>query len=168
MLKRLHHHNIIVYYGTVTLDDVYYIVMELAENGSLWDYLHNAKASCILDLNQSLCWSKGIAAGVRYLHQQKLLHRDLKSPNVLLKEDTTAKIADFVLAKFTYDTSSVVSTPQSSVHGTHQWMSPEAIKSKNENVSEAHQMCIPMALFSMNSSRIQYHLVMSKSMNYKN
>ena len=37
-----------------------------------------------------------VAYGLRYLHKQKILHLDLKSPNVLLSEDFTAKISDVV------------------------------------------------------------------------
>lgn len=134
LLTALRHHNIIVYYGTVTLYGEYYIVTELAENGSLWGFIHSSNPPSV-DPARSLFWAKGIASGAHYLHQQDCLHRDLKSPNILLKDDLTAKICDFGCAKYT--DKNPHGAPQSDIRGTYEWMSPEAIEWKTKTITKA-------------------------------
>ncbi len=131
ILSKLRHSNIISYYGTVTLVDGYYIVTELVEKGSLWHFLRNHPDP---DFQQSFRWAKEIARGVEYLHQYKCIHRDLKSGNVLLTDDLTAKICDFDSAR-KHVLMKNVSTVQTSETGTYQWRSPEAIR--GEKVSSA-------------------------------
>ncbi len=123
ILSRLRHPNIISYYGTVTLFDSYYIVTELAEEGSLRDFLRNHPDP---DLQQSFRWAIEIARGVEYLHRCMCIHGDLKSGNVLLMKDHSAKICDFGSAKHVQIEN--VSTVQTSRTGTCQWRSPEAIR----------------------------------------
>lgn len=130
ILSKLCHPNVISYYGNVTFSDGYYMVLELAENGSLWDYF---RKNPVPNLAQSWRWAREIATGVQYLHQQNCLHRDLKSSNVLLKEDLTAKIGDLATAKLMENV--FESTIQSSRTGTFQWMSPEAIRGKKVSSS---------------------------------
>ncbi len=129
ILSKLRHPNIISYYGTVTLSDGYYIVTELAEEGSLWYFLRNHPDP---DLHRSFRWAKEIARGVEYLHRCKCIHRDLKSGNVLLVEDH-AKICDFGSAKHVQTEN--VSTVRTSPTGTYQWRSPEAIHGKKASPS---------------------------------
>ncbi len=129
-LSKLRHPNIISYYGTVGLVDGYYIVTELAEKRSLLDFLRNNPDP---DLERSFRWATEIARGVEYLHQFKYIHRDLKSGNVLLMEDLTAKICDFGSAKQVQMEN--VSTVQTSRTGTYKWRSPEAIR--GEKVSSS-------------------------------
>ncbi len=127
ILSKLRHPNIISYYGTVTLVDGYYIVTELAVKGSLWDFLRNNPDR---DLQRSFRWATEIARGVEYLHQHEYIHRDIKSGNVLLMENLSAKICDFGSAKLTKNASF-----QSFPTGTHQWKSPEA--TRGEEVSSS-------------------------------
>lgn len=125
ILSQLCHPNIIRFYGIVVLSDVYYMVTELAERKSLWDFFqHNPNP----EGPRSFRWAKEIAAGVQYLHQQKCLHRNLKSSNVLLKEDLTAKICDFTKAKLTENLFAGTYTVQTNHTGSFQWLAPEAIK----------------------------------------
>ena len=74
-----------------------YIVTELASGGSLEHVLHNPE--------QSLPWSVRVkiglqvALGMDHLHHKQMLHRDLKSANVLLDENLMAKVCDFGLSR---------------------------------------------------------------------
>ncbi|TMS06355.1 Mitogen-activated protein kinase kinase kinase 13 [Larimichthys crocea] len=74
-------------------------------------------------------WASGIASGMNYLHLHKIIHRDLKSPNVLVTHNDTVKISDFGTSKELSDKSTKMSFA-----GTVAWMAPEVIR--NEPVSE--------------------------------
>lgn len=79
----------------------YWLVLEYYENGSLYDYL-----KCnLITYSQLLEICLNIATGLSYLHNNKnciVVHRDIKSKNILLKNDLTAVISDFNLALVLY------------------------------------------------------------------
>lgn len=100
------------------------IVCELMKNGSVYDYLFGSKA-------EKLSWplrhkiALGTAQGLAYLHngaQPAIIHRDVKSSNILLDETFEPKVADFGLAKFTPDGMTHLSTR---VSGTMGYVAPE-------------------------------------------
>ncbi len=126
-ISKLRHPNIISFYGSFTYEGLVYIVTELAQR-SLLDFLEEHP---IPDHQRSLHWAKEIAAGVHYLHINNIIHRDLKSGNVLLMADLTPKVCDFGSAKATDHTT----TKQTQKTGTPYWMPPEAIK--DEDISQS-------------------------------
>ena len=82
------------------------LVYEYMENGSLWDWLHpesvSSKKRKSLDWEARLRVAGGLAKGVEYLHHDcvpKIIHRDIKSRNVLLDSNMEAHLGDFGLAK---------------------------------------------------------------------
>jgi serine/threonine protein kinase len=101
------------------------IMMELCENGSLRQFL-DGKVASIEQINQILL---DVANGLDYLHQHKpraIIHCDLKSDNILLDKNMTAKICDFGLSQ-------TIATSASKGHmvgggGTYPYMSPEALR----------------------------------------
>ena len=95
-LAKLHHRNIVQFYGA-SLDPAapMFFVTELMKGGDLYSALRHHP--------ETMRWEKlgkkvalDVALGINYLHTRRppLLHRDLKSPNVLLSEEGVAKIAD--------------------------------------------------------------------------
>ena len=92
MLIQMRHPNLVHFHG-ITHDatrEKLSFVLSWADNGSLYDYLHvhgNA-----LDLVTSLRVVAEVAAGMAYLHANNVVHRNLKSPNVLLDDALCAKI----------------------------------------------------------------------------
>ncbi|XP_067650427.1 mitogen-activated protein kinase kinase kinase zak-1-like [Haliotis asinina] len=125
VLSVVSHRNIIQFYGAVTTDPNVCLVTEYAPNGSLYAYLTNPENQ--LDFQQILTWAKEIATGMHYLHCEapvKVIHRDLKSKNVVISEDWSCKLCDFGASKF------IGSTTRMSLAGTFPWMAPEVIQSQ--------------------------------------
>uniref|UniRef100_A0A914BUZ4 Protein kinase domain-containing protein n=1 Tax=Acrobeloides nanus TaxID=290746 RepID=A0A914BUZ4_9BILA len=129
-LKSLNHPNIIKTLGICSRDICPCIVMEYCEQGGLFDVIRRR------DVTKSLfCkWSKEIAEGMQYLHSLKIVHRDLKSPNILVDDNDYIKICDFG-SLYSYDKTQFASVVMS-LCGTSQWMPPEMMKNEpcNEKV----------------------------------
>lgn len=112
------HPNIISFFGFARNHPDIIIVTAFAKNGSLYDYLH--KKGEKPTQQQSLTWAKQIAYGMAYMHKLELVHRDLKSSNILFTNDMTAQICDFGTSRTLKET-----TIASKVAGTLRWMAPE-------------------------------------------
>ncbi|KAK3580590.1 hypothetical protein CHS0354_002689 [Potamilus streckersoni] len=124
VLSALSHRNIIQFYGAVTQEPNFCLVTEYAENESLYAYLQNPKN--FLDFQQILRWAQEMAHGMNYLHCEapvKVIHRDLKSKNVVICANWSCKICDFGASRF------AGSTTKMSLAGTFPWMAPEVIQS---------------------------------------
>jgi serine/threonine protein kinase len=107
-----------------TMTPPYSIVTSFMAGGSLWDLLHNHTGH--LNGTQKTLVAMGIAHGMRYLHERNVIHRDLKSPNILLDDRLLPKIADFGLGRFVSECESV---PQMTGNiGTPIWMAPELLQ----------------------------------------
>ncbi|EFX79577.1 hypothetical protein DAPPUDRAFT_52374 [Daphnia pulex] len=120
-LRQLHHPNIIRFKGACTQAPNYCLVMEYCPNGTLYNFLRNDENK--LSPRLTVDWAVQIASGMHYLHQHKIIHRDLKSPNVLLAENNVVKISDFGTCR-TWNEISV----EMSFIGTYAWMAPEVIR----------------------------------------
>ncbi len=110
-------------YGVCTEANHYALVMAYLPKGSLYEVLHNT--------NESLPWnpirweiSIEIGKGLAYLHGQQIVHRDLKSLNVLLDGQYHAKISDFGLSKIKLETGKTSTKVQGKI-GTTCWLAPE-------------------------------------------
>ncbi|KAH8381845.1 hypothetical protein KR009_000632, partial [Drosophila setifemur] len=97
-LSKASHKNIIKLYGVSQHDDLFYLMVEYLEGGSLSSYLH-ADWKPKYTLAHALNWAWQIAQGVAYLHAMKpkaVIHRDIKPGNVLLGDKgRILKICDF-------------------------------------------------------------------------
>ncbi|KAM6948345.1 mitogen-activated protein kinase kinase kinase 12-like [Aplochiton taeniatus] len=125
ILSVLSHKNIIQFYGAVLESPNFGIVTEYASGGSLYDYLSSDQSE-EMDMEQIMTWAMQIAKGIHYLHADapiKVIHRDLKSRNVVVTGDKVLKICDFGASKF------LSHTTHMTVVGTFPWMAPEVIQS---------------------------------------
>ncbi|XP_055376779.1 mitogen-activated protein kinase kinase kinase 13 [Condylostylus longicornis] len=125
-LRKLDHQNIIKFKGVCSQSPVYCIVMEYCPNGPLQNII---KSESSLLPARLLSWAKQIARGMQYLHQHKIIHRDLKSPNILIGQNQVVKISDFGTSREWNEVSTKMSFA-----GTVAWMAPEVIR--NEPCSE--------------------------------
>ncbi|XP_036326801.1 mitogen-activated protein kinase kinase kinase 13-like isoform X1 [Rhagoletis pomonella] len=125
-LRKLDHQNIIKFKGVCTQSPVYCIIMEFCPYGPLQNILKEEK---VMLPSRLVSWSKQIALGMQYLHSHKIIHRDLKSPNILIGQQEIVKISDFGTSKEWNEISTKMSFA-----GTVPWMAPEVIR--NEPCSE--------------------------------
>ncbi|GKC10645.1 concanavalin A-like lectin/glucanase [Tanacetum coccineum] len=126
MLSRIRHCNLVSLIGYCKEDEEMALVYEYMPHGTLEDHLH--KGGVDLSWLQRLKICIGAARGFDYLHtgtgtQHGIIHRDVKSSNILLDKNFAAKISDFGLAKIspTNQTRTYVSTL---VKGTFGYMDP--------------------------------------------
>ncbi|KAF5469400.1 hypothetical protein F2P56_013479 [Juglans regia] len=122
MLATLKHLNIVRFIGGCRKPMVWCIVTEYAKGGSVRQFLtkrHNRAVPLKLAVKQAL----DVARGMAYVHGLGLIHRDLKSDNLLINADKSIKIADFGVARIEVQTEGM--TPET---GTYRWMAPEMIQ----------------------------------------
>jgi len=121
----LHHHSLCRLYGYNLTKGSAFMVMELAELGTLYEILKN-KTKFGLVWKRRLEIAIDIIKGVNFLHHRKIIHRELKSLNILLRGDWSAFITDFGLAKIKASSSTLGTKGV----GSAPWMAPEMMDSE--------------------------------------
>ncbi|KAH1116554.1 hypothetical protein GLYMA_17G033700v4 [Glycine max] len=126
VMKRLRHPNILLYMGAVTSPQRLCIVTEFLPRGSLCRLLHRNTSK--LDWRRRVHMALDIARGVNYLHHcnPPIIHRDLKSSNLLVDKNWTVKVGDFGLSRLKHETYLTTKTGR----GTPQWMAPEVLRNE--------------------------------------
>ncbi|KAJ1273422.1 hypothetical protein BS78_06G279200 [Paspalum vaginatum] len=118
-LSRAQHENLVLLQGYCKVGNDRLLIYSYMENGSLDYWLHErADSGMLLDWRKRLRIAQGAARGLTYLHMScdpHILHRDIKSSNILLDENFEAHLADFGLARLicayeTHVTTDVVGT----------------------------------------------------------
>ncbi|KDP32456.1 hypothetical protein JCGZ_13381 [Jatropha curcas] len=125
LLSRVHHKNLVSLLGFCFERGEQMLVYEFVTNGSLSDSL-SGKTGIRLDWVRRLKIALGAARGLAYMHEladPPIIHRDIKSTNILLDERLIAKVADFGLSKPVGDTEKGHVTTQ--VKGTMGYLDPE-------------------------------------------
>ncbi|XP_021763318.1 MDIS1-interacting receptor like kinase 1-like [Chenopodium quinoa] len=125
LLGKLRHRNIVRLLGFLHTDKDAMILYEYMHNGNLGDALHNKQAGGLLvDWVSRYNIAVGVAQGLAYLHHDchpPVIHRDVKSNNILLDVNLDARIADFGLAKMMIKNDETVSM----IAGSHGYIAPE-------------------------------------------
>ncbi|XP_035187752.1 mitogen-activated protein kinase kinase kinase 19 isoform X2 [Oxyura jamaicensis] len=126
LLKTLKHVNIVTYLGTCLEDNILSIFMEFVPGGSISSIIHRFGPLPEIVLRK---YTKQILEGVAYLHDNGVVHRDIKGNNVMLMPNGTVKLIDFGCARRLAwaSLSGTHSELLKSVHGTPYWMAPEVI-----------------------------------------
>jgi serine/threonine protein kinase len=131
----LKHPNIVQFYGVSAFfpineedDSKFYLgfVFELCDEGNLFSLVHRQKAFREYSFLAKMQIARDIAAGMSYVHEHKIVHRDLSTRNVLLANGGQVKIADFGCARQivgdSYDSTTISGSPA--------YMSPEQLQGK--------------------------------------
>ncbi|KAA8536661.1 hypothetical protein F0562_029139 [Nyssa sinensis] len=125
LLSRVHHKNVVGLVGFCFKQGEQMLVYEYIPNGTLKESL-SGKSGIRLEWIRRLRIALGAARGLQYLHDlanPPIIHRDIKSNNILLDEHLNAKVADFGLSKPMSDTGRSHVTTQ--VKGTMGYLDPE-------------------------------------------
>ncbi|KAK9371788.1 uncharacterized protein V1513DRAFT_305048 [Lipomyces chichibuensis] len=132
-MKDLDHLNIVQYLGYEALPDVCSLFLEYVPGGSIGTCLrkHGRFERPIIH-----CLTRQVVDGLAYLHSKGILHRDLKSDNLLLDLDGICKISDFGISKRSQNIYS--NDAEMSMQGTIFWMAPEVIHNVVHNEKQGY------------------------------
>lgn len=128
MVSLLRHPNIVTLMGVSTIPPNIAIAFENLEAGSLYDYLHTPPYKEI-SMNDRLKIARQVACAFEFMHTSGIVHRDLKSHNVLLTPSLDVKICDFGLARFMAD----LNRGAMQFSGTPAYMAAELYEKKTYN-----------------------------------
>ncbi|KAL3678658.1 hypothetical protein R1sor_021614 [Riccia sorocarpa] len=126
IMRRLRHPNIVLFMGAVTKPPNLSIITEFCPRGSLYRLLHRPNRE--LDERKRIRMAVDVVKGMNYLHRcsPPVVHRDLKSPNLLVDKNWTVKVCDFGLSRQKHST--FLSSKSSA--GTPEWMAPEVLRNE--------------------------------------
>ncbi|WOL15548.1 serine/threonine-protein kinase STY46-like [Canna indica] len=148
ILKNVQHDNVVRFIGACTKPPQYCIVTEYMHEGNLYDYLH--KHHNVLELSMLLKFAIDVCKGMDYLHQNNIIHRDLKTANLLIDSNLVVKVADFGVARI--QNQGGVMTAET---GTYRWMAPEVINHQPYD-QKADVFSFGIVLWELTTSKIPY------------
>ncbi|WOG88600.1 hypothetical protein DCAR_0207835 [Daucus carota subsp. sativus] len=126
-LTEVGHLNLVKFYGYLVHEDEKLVVVEYVPNGTLREHLE-CMHGAVLDFAARLDVAIDVAHAVTYLHMYSdhpIIHRDIKSSNILLTEKNRAKVADFGFARMVTDGESDATHISTQVKGTAGYLDPE-------------------------------------------
>ncbi|KAK9284896.1 hypothetical protein L1049_024077 [Liquidambar formosana] len=123
IMRKIRHKNVVQFIGACTQPPSLCIVTEFMSRGSVYDFLHKQRG--VFKLPPLLKVAIDVSKGMNYLHQNNIVHRDLKTANLLMDENEVVKVADFGVSRV--QAQSGVMTAET---GTYRWMAPEVIEHK--------------------------------------
>jgi serine/threonine protein kinase len=125
VLKDLRHPNIVTYKDSFfDKEDFFYIVMIYCDGGDFYNKIKISKGKNFPE-NEIIDWIVQLGLALSYIHDKKILHRDLKTQNIFIK-DNKIRIGDFGISKIFNQTKDLAG----SMVGTPLYMSPEQYSNK--------------------------------------
>ncbi|KAL2329725.1 hypothetical protein Fmac_017306 [Flemingia macrophylla] len=124
IISRVHHRHLVSLVGYCISEHQRLLVYDYVPNNTLHYHLHGENRP-VLDWPTRVKVAAGAARGIAYLHEDchpRIIHRDIKSSNILLDLNYEARVSDFGLAKLALDSNTHVTTR---VMGTFGYMAPE-------------------------------------------
>lgn len=131
VMWHLDHANIVRYLGTARSERYLFIVLEYVSGGSIANMLQQFGP---FDDKLIRRFTVQILAGVAYLHDKGILHRDIKGGNVLVTNEGVAKLADFGCSRqLTQMCTASMEESLQAIRGSVPWMAPEVIKQSGQS-----------------------------------
>ncbi|KAL8595259.1 hypothetical protein ACOMHN_043411 [Nucella lapillus] len=141
ILTSLRHPNIVNIRQVFEKKDRIVLVMDYAEGGELYDYLNNQR--CLSEVETRRIFRQ-IVAAVHYVHQNGIVHRDLKLENIILDTNRNVKIADFGLANYFSKNSSL-----NTFCGSPLYASPEIVNGQPYQGPEVDVWSLGVVLYTL-------------------
>jgi NIMA (never in mitosis gene a)-related kinase len=130
ILSKLKHEHVIAYHEAFLDRGNLNIVLDYADSGTLEDEVKDAQNKKVyIDPQKINMWFSQLAAGLAYVHQNKIVHRDIKTANIFLTGNDVIKIGDFGIAKVLATTAEMANT----MVGTPYYLSPELCENRPYN-----------------------------------
>ena len=150
MLKKLNHPNIVQVIDFGKEDETFYTVMEYIEGEDLKKLLLHKKVE---DFHRRYDIILRIGNGLHYLHENNIIHKDIKPENILISKNNEVKIIDFGLAH--YNRLRIFTFNQQFIDGTPTYMSPEQIQKRHvDNRTDIYSYGI--LIYEMLTGRVPY------------
>mmetsp|Transcript_8457 Transcript_8457/g.13830 ORF Transcript_8457/g.13830 Transcript_8457/m.13830 type:complete len:245 (-) Transcript_8457:1967-2701(-) len=150
MLSKIRHPNVVLFMAACTRPPDLCIVSEFLGNGSIYDLIHTKSGNKPLDYRKLLQYALDVSIGMNHLHQSQIIHRDLKSSNLVLDDHGVIKIVDFGLSRIKEENENMTGET-----GSYRWAAPEVLR--NEKYSEKCDVySFGIALWEMNTGDIPY------------
>ncbi|XP_006002813.1 serine/threonine-protein kinase Nek3 [Latimeria chalumnae] len=128
LLAKMKHPNIVAFKGSFEAEGHLYIVMEYCDGGDLMEKIKLQKGTLFSE-DVILNWFVQICLGVRHIHDQRVLHRDIKSKNIFLTKNGILKLGDFGSARLLNSSTAFACT----YVGTPYYVSPEIWENRPYN-----------------------------------
>ena len=154
VLGRLIHPNIVNVFTFRMTEECLFIVMEYVDGGTLHDYMVKAGQ---MSLPNTITTIKQALLALDNAHQQNIIHRDVKPPNILLTRDGIVKVTDFGLAKILQENfDSSMATKVGMVGGTLHYMPPEQLEGLKNVDHRGDLYGIGMTMYQMLAGRLPF------------
>ena len=156
LVSKLIHQNIAAY-KTLEADNDgdYYVVMEYVQGEELRRWMRRKRREGTLTLETALPVLRQMAEALDFAHREKVIHRDIKPGNVMVKSDGTVKILDFGLAAQIRTSYSHVSNAEMGQSGTRQYKSPEQWRCQPQGEA-ADQYALAAMAYEMLGGRVPF------------
>ncbi|KAG0249939.1 hypothetical protein DFQ27_009695 [Actinomortierella ambigua] len=146
-VKNLRHRHIIQFLAAETYEGSLVMITDFAEGGTLQSAIQGKRLGDGWVKKDQI--SKEIAKGLAYIHSNKIIHRDLKSGNVLLTQYLEVKLCDFGLAQIKINTASSHTSDRGSAEGTLRWMAPEVLALRPKYSTKSDMYALGMVMWEM-------------------
>jgi len=139
LMKTVKHDKLVSMKGCCVARPFAYIVTEFMHNGSIYDMYKGSHRTHPPTWSIRQQFSVDVAIGMAFLHSLKVVHRDLKSPNVMCNDQMEAKIGDFGLSRISDDTKTMTTC------GSPLWAAPEMlISSRYDEKADVYSYAVLM------------------------
>jgi eukaryotic-like serine/threonine-protein kinase len=149
--RRLRHPHIVKVYRAGFINDRGYVSMKLMRGGSLTDLIDHCRRP--LDPARTVIILSHVASAIDAAHRAGIIHRDVKSANVLLDERGNAYLADFGMTKL-HDMASVT---RDEIMGTVHYMAPEQVKGLRYMTQASDVYSLGVILYEMATGRLPFN-----------